>query len=389
MIWNDATNVIWNGSTVNAVICNGAQIWPNAEPEPDAWTMFAIDVYDDMTKSSQIGFDIYDGMHRKVYSTEGLHDISSYGSAEAVASGIAPFYVSLSGSGCPYNALTARPSNSTNTALLLRRSTVEDPGTLVVTTAQLKDSKTNSSSFPTSTADATLSNVSYVDSRAVPKTLEVSGKLVANWLPVDGTGSAQGVMILTTFDVPYSASLPPYYGVTSTAFPPGFIPSGLGRSGVKAGYFTGKTERMLGNVHTDISAFNFFNSLNHSGNISLSVVGAWGGISSVHGNAPYTDDGLFLKNIVTGSSVNPYSSFSGEYATQMFLSGKNNFSATAHEVPRHGAWSYTLTDEQCNGQMYYGYWCYDRLGAMQNFSKFVRTATSTNGQHYTASVVVE
>ena len=389
MIWNNATNVIWNGSPVNSVICNGALIWPNAEPEPDAWTMFAIDVYDDMTKSSQIGFDIYDGMHRKVYSTEGLHDISSYGSAEAVASGIAPFYVSLSGSGRPYNALTARPSNSTNTALLLRRSTIEDPGTLVVTTAQLKDSKTNSSSFPTSTADATLSNVSYVDSRAVPKTLDVSGKLVANWLPVDGTGSAQGVMILTTFDVPYSASLPPYLFMTSTAFPPGFVPSGLDKSGVKAGYFTSKTAYMFGNVYPDVSAFNFFNNINHSGNISLSVSGAWAGISSVHGNAPYIDDGLFLKNIVTGSSVNPYSSYSGEYATQMFLSGKNNFSATAHEVTRNHGGSYTLTDEQCSDQMYYGYWCYDKLDNMQYFGKFVRTATSTYGPTYKASVTIE
>ena len=388
MIWNNATNVIWNGSPVNSVICNGAQIWPNAEPEPDAWTMFIVETDSEMTKSSQIGFDIYDGMHRKVYSTEGLHDISSYGSADAVASGIAPFYISLSGSGRPYNALTAKALGCKNTALILRRSTMEEPGTLVVTTAQLSDSKTTSG-YPTSTADASWRNVSYLSSRALPKTLEVSGKLVSNWLPVGGTGSAEGVMILTTFDVPYSASLPPYNGLTSTAFTPYVSPSGFIKSGVKAGYFTSKTDRMFGNVYPDVSAFNFFNNINHSGNISLSVSGAWGGISSVHGNAPYIDDGLFLKNIVTGSSVNPYSAYSGEYATRMFLSGGNKFSATAHEVTRNYNGSYTLTDEQCSDQMYYGYWCYDKVGGMQYFGKFVRTAAPTTGQTYRASVTIE
>lgn len=32
MIWNDATNVIWNGSTVNSVWCNQVKVWPTAEP---------------------------------------------------------------------------------------------------------------------------------------------------------------------------------------------------------------------------------------------------------------------------------------------------------------------------------------------------------------------
>lgn len=32
MIWNDATNVIWNCSTVNSVWCNQVKVWPTAEP---------------------------------------------------------------------------------------------------------------------------------------------------------------------------------------------------------------------------------------------------------------------------------------------------------------------------------------------------------------------
>lgn len=393
MIWNDATNVIWNGSTVNAVICNGAQIWPKAEPTPDAWTMFSIYTYNNKAKSSQVGFDIFDSTHRKVYSTEGLHDISSYGSADAVASGIAPFYVSLSGSGCPYDVLAAKPGNSLNTGLISRRSDTQTPGSLVVTTAQLRDSKTHSSTFPTSVEAATLSNVSYMSARGYNKLLNVSGRMVANWLPTGSTGSASGVLILTTFDVPWQAELPPYDGdgFTSTAYPSvSADPTGLSEPNVPAGYFFySKSARMIGNDYPNKPAFNFFSDVSHSGYVTASVQNMFSHISATIG-APGYGGGLFSNNIVSGSSTNPYASYTGEYPTLMYLSGKDNFQASASKIPTYyDSGTYRLTDAQCGKYMYYGYFGTNPYVPMKAFSMFARTATSTTDQTYTASVIVE
>lgn len=367
MIWNDATNVIWNGSTVNAVICNGAQIWPNAEPTPDAWTMFAVGSAGAVAGSSQIGFDIFDSTHRKVYSTEGLHDVSSYNSADAVASGIAPFYVSLSGSGCPYNVLAPRPYNVSNSAVTLRQTTVDQPGSLITVTAQIRDSKTNSSDFPATTSEATNSNVSRVYASGTEKLLELSGNMVANWLPVGATGSASGVFILTTFDNPLSGWMvpgSPFNNSSTTANIPG-----LADTGTLAGYFRNKTGYMQGNPLPGLTAFNFLSGINHSGLLSARITNPLSGWSAVIGATGWTGS-LFANNVV-----------SGEYPNLLNLSGKNNFQASAHAIAKYNGttqWDYyRLTDAQCSAGMYFGYYGTNPSSPMYSFSKFVRTATTS------------
>jgi hypothetical protein len=146
---------------------------------------------------------------------------------------------------------------------------------------------------------------------------------------------------------------------------------------------------MKGNDYPNKPAFNFFSDVSHSGYVTASVMNMFSHISATIG-ATGSGGGLFSNNIVSGSSTNPYASYTGEYPTLMYLSGKNNFQASASKIPTYnGTGTYRLTDAQCGKYMYYGYFGTNPSVPMKAFSMFARTATSTTDQTYTASVIVE
>lgn len=119
MILNDATDVIYNGVSVNSVICNNSVIWPTAVA-PDSIVLLDVreptrvgtqtPISED--RSAYYNFYIKDKTNRILYTTNGWvrrQELEPSGSTYIVsASGVAPYRVYLSASAVPYRMMCAR-----------------------------------------------------------------------------------------------------------------------------------------------------------------------------------------------------------------------------------------------------------------------------------------
>ena len=338
MIWNDATDVRLNGASVQAVYCNNQMVWPPMTAEPDAWTLLYVSSYNGNLYGSEVGFNIYDATHRKVYSTNGMHPVSSYelsGNRIGVsASGVSPFRVQISASGVPYNVL--RLNNDTVGDYSRSTPVFSGSGSFVSASGILKDSLKDSATFPTAMEDNGW--VSRVGVREYPKQIWVYGSAFSQY-----NSSVNASMFLFTPTAPTSAVLG---GSTFTAT--AVAPTSYTEN-IKAGYFSNYSASMT-RKDDSVSAFDMFNGIEHSGNVYLSVKG-----TTAYKTATNTND-------VCTISVFPSTLVSGTYPAAQYLSGGKWLTPTAaakatlYGLNGAGTMNATFTDDASN-HAYVGVYC--------------------------------
>lgn len=261
MIWNDATDVILNGASVQAVYCNNQMVWPPMTAEPDAWTMMIVSSYNGNLYGSEVGFDIYDATHRKVYSTNGIHPVSSYELTSnciyVSASGVSPFNLRISASGSPYNVLRMQCDQFTRSTPVLSGS-----GSFVSASGTMADSLKDSAKFPTAMEDPSAilgssTTVSRAYVREYPKQIWVSGSALSQY-----NSSTSASMFLF---VPTTPTATRIGGGTLTASADNYTAY---TTGIKPGYFT-TYNSVLQSSASNVSAFDMFHSIEHSGNVIM------------------------------------------------------------------------------------------------------------------------
>lgn len=52
---SNASNVIWNGATVNSVWCNSNKVWPTSAPAPETWTAEGICAFPTESSNEKLG----------------------------------------------------------------------------------------------------------------------------------------------------------------------------------------------------------------------------------------------------------------------------------------------------------------------------------------------
>lgn len=293
MIWNDATDVRLNGASVQAVYCNNQMVWPSMTAEPDAWTLLYVSSYNGNLYGSEVGFNIYDATHRKVYSTNGMHPVSSYelsGNRIGVsASGVSPFRVQISASGIPYNVL--RLNNDTVGNYDPSTPVLSGSGSFVSASGILKDSLKDSATFPTAMEDNGW--VSRVGVREYPKQIWVSGS-ATSWY----NSSTSASMFLF---VPTTPTATKIGGGTLTASADNYTAY---TTGIKPGYFT-TYNSVLQSSASDVSAFDMFHSIEHSGDVIMwtqitprtTIMTA---VTNTNDNCSYS---IFPASLVNGNSL--------------------------------------------------------------------------------------
>lgn len=316
MIWNDATDVRFNGSTVQAVFCNNQMIWPQ-DREPDSYTLFYVSAKSGWNKDSEFGFNIYDGQNRKVFSTNGMHPVNSYTSQNdlygVLVSGISPYRFTFSGSGVPYKVLVPTYSNfvsHSNGDLVLSGS-----GSFISASGELKDSKTMSSyPYPTS-IDYDTSYTTKLSVQELDKQLRVSGSAItythstvtSEPHPLDSYWP--GALFLFAPLAPYTAT---YGMVGSSKTASAEAPTGT-RSDIPVGYFQDFSSYLTAGNSGNPAVFDMFSSTEHSGDVTLGFKGP----AEVHSayNIYYAAAMSIFPTSVVSSSGNRYTLRAGQYFT--------------------------------------------------------------------------
>ena len=295
MIWNDATDVRFNGSTVQAVFCNNQMIWPPMTAAPDAWTMLYVSSYHGNLYGSEFGFSIFDANNRKVYTTNGLHPVSSYelsGNMFGVsASGTSPFRVMFSASGQPWKVL--RPTDEA----ISSESYVGGPiltgsGSLVVCSGYLMDSIKDSATFPTAMGYE-WGKVSEYGVREYDKLIMVSGTAASQY---ESSTSASMFLFVPTLPTAtklgggaYAVSVDNYTAYTT---------------GIKPGYFTTYNSVLQASASA-VSAFDMFHSIEHSGDVFMQTqitprTNIMTAVSNTNDNCSYS---IFPASLVNGNAL--------------------------------------------------------------------------------------
>ena len=375
MIWNDATDVRFNGATVQAVYCNNQKVWPSMTAEPDAWTMMYVSSYLGNLYGSEVGFDIYDATHRKVYSTNGLHPVSSYELTSnciyVSASGVSPFNLQISASGSPYETLDMQCPHFTRSTPVLSGS-----GSFVSASGTMYDSLKDSATFPTAMVDpSAMENpsspdynrfVSNAHVREYPKQIAVYGSALSQY-----NSSVQASMFLFTPTLPTSVVLVGRNGVftassTLTSY----------TENIKAGYFSNYSASMT-RKDDAVSAFDMFNGIEHSGNVTLLVKG-----TTLYQAVTEPNDRCTI-------SIFPSTLVSGAYPENQYLSGGRLLTPTSvAKATRYGSngtgtLNATFTDDASN-YAYVGVYCTNST-AVCSAHKLTCSATALQ---YTASTYV-
>lgn len=259
MIWNDATDVILNGASVQAVYCNNQMVWPPMTAEPDAWTMLYVSSYNGNQYGSEFGFSIFDANNRKVYTTNGLHPVSSYdlsGNMFGVsASGTSPFRVMFSASGQPWRVLR-QTDEAISYYSYVAGPILTGSGSLVVCAGYLRDSLKDSATFPTAMGYE-WGKVSQYNVREYPKQIWVSGSALSQY-----NSSTSASMFLFVPTIPTATRIG---GGTYTASADNYTAY---TTGIKPGYFT-TYNSVLQSSASNVSAFDMFHSIEHSGNVIM------------------------------------------------------------------------------------------------------------------------
>lgn len=256
MIWNDATDVRFNGSTVQAVYCNNTLIWPPMTAAPDAWTMLYVSSYHGTPYASEFGFSIYDATNRKVYTTDGMHPVSSYELSGnmfgASASGVSPFRMQFSASGIPYNVMRMTRAEISDSQF--STPVFSGSGSFISGSGTLKDSLKDSATFPTS-MDYSAGYVSRMDVHEYEKRIWVYGSAVSQF------NSAANAAMFLFVPTPPTAAVKGGGPFSATSE----VPTSY-TSGINAGYFEAYGGPM---VHKDtaLNAFDMFNGIEHSGDV--------------------------------------------------------------------------------------------------------------------------
>lgn len=370
MIWNDATDVIFNGLRVVSVYCNGQPIWPTTA-EPDAFTVFGFSAYQSGTGTEDLfGVNIYDSLNRKVYSTNGMHPFSSYeysgGKFRVSAEGVAPFTYRVSASSRPWSAMRLHGYNMYSET---DGSDMTAPGCLSTASGELYDSKVHTSQYATwETVDQMMSGTyNYATAQLGQKRFGVSGKCYRQ-----SNSSISASMILFVPSQPeyaqYLASGVPLVSQEVT------IPE-LYRTGITAGYFSTYADAMgYSSPLTEQSAFNMFNGVEYSGDVSLTVTA-----STAMSTATNTNDSCFM-------SVFPATLVSGAGR----LSGGNSLVASSVAKATYNpglgntAMRASFGSAEASNYSYVGAYCRNPTAATYNH-KLTVSATSLN---YYASVAV-
>lgn len=296
MIWNDATDVRFNGSTIQAVFCNNQMVWPPMTAAPDAWTMLYVSSYHGSSCGSEVGFSIYDATHRKVYSTDGMHPISSYelsGNMFGVsASGTSPFRVMFSASGQPWKVLRRTKEEGISSDSYAAGPIFTGSGSLVVFSGYLKDSLKDSATFPTAMGYE-LGKVSEYDLREHEKLIMVSGTAASQY---QSSTSASMFLFVPTIPTatkigggPFTASVDNYTAYTT---------------GIKPGYFV-TYNSVLQASGSEVSAFDMFHSIEHSGDVFMQTqitprTNIMTAVSNTNDNCSYS---IFPASLVNGNAL--------------------------------------------------------------------------------------
>lgn len=373
MIWNDATDVRLNGATVQAVFCNNQMVWPSTTAEPDAWTMMIVSSYNGNLYESEVGFDIFDATHRKVYSTNGMHPVSSYELTSnciyVSASGVSPFKLHLSSSGSPYKAfLQSCPQFISDTPIF------SGSGSFISASGIMADSLKNSAKFPTAMEDPSAiigsnTTVSRAYVREYSKQIWVYGSAFSQY-----DSSVQASMFLFTPTAPISARLGGGSTFTATAVAPTSY-----TENIKAGYFNNYSASMT-RKDDSVNAFDMFNGIEHSGDVYMWVKGTT--LYQTHTN---TSDRCTI-------SIFPSTLVSGTYPENQYLSGGKLLTPTSvAKATRYGSngtgTMYATFTDDASDHAYVGVYCTDFVTSTAVCSANKLTCSATALQ-YTASTYV-
>lgn len=304
MIWNNAADVLFNGSSVNAVICNSEVIWP-PDQEADSWTCLYISALSADTCGSELGLSIFDGRNRKIYTTDGLKPISSYNriTSDTIlisASGVSPYRFTFSGSGEPYHILNVPRTTSRISGHWVYRSPLSTsvPGSFISGSGYLLDSLNPgfySASNPMWTFD-------------YKKILQVSGLARSH-----SSNQAYAMIFFVPTD-PYSGILSAYNSGTpwsSQVFLPHYTSTSAGTGGLD------NFSSYLYNT-SSVYAFDMFNSVNHSGDVGIRI-----------GSNTVLNQVTVSSNNVAYASWFPSTILSSTNQTHYYLSGGKNLDPTS------------------------------------------------------------
>lgn len=371
MIWNDATDVRFNGSTVQAVYCNNQMIWPQHR-EPDAWTMLYVSSYNGNLYGSEFGFSIFDANNHKVYTTNGMHPVSSYelsGNMFGVsASGTSPFRVMFSASGQPWKVLTPTEGGISSGAYVAG-PILTGSGDFVVRSGCLKDSLKDSATFPTAMVYEG-SKVSKYNVREYDKMITVSGSAASRY---QSSTSASMFLFVPTIPTatkigggPYTASADNYSAYTT---------------GIKPGYFA-TYNSVLQPSGSEVSAFDMFNSIEHSGVFMYTQItpstNIMTAVSNTHDNCSYS---IFPASLVNGNVLSGRSSL--DPTSVALATVYSNFGGYGSFYP--GTASAYFSYEAASDHAYIGAYCtYQHSGQSGNQMK----CSSTIDMDYTASAYI-
>lgn len=372
MIWNDATDVRFNGSTVQAVYCNNQMIWPQNR-EPDAWTMLYVSSYNGNLYGSEFGFSIFDANNHKVYTTNGMHPVSSYelsGNMFGVsASGTSPFRVMFSASGQPWKVL--RPTeDGVSSGAYVAGPIFTGSGNFVVRSGYLKDSLKNSATFPTSMVYEG-SKVSKYNVREDDKMIMVSGSAASQY-----QSSTIASMFLFVPTIPTATKIG---GGTYTAIVDNYSAY---TTGIKPGYFVTYSS-VLQASGSEVSAFDMFNGIEHSGDVLMTTqitprTNIMTAVSNTNDNCSYS---IFPASLVNGNALSGGSNLN---PTSVALATVySDFGGYGNFYP--GTASAYYSYEAASDHAYIGAYCtYQHSGQSGDKMK----CSSTINMEYTASTYI-